>query len=248
MGVNAGALYIIFIIIVISGFAYIMSGPTPSQTPTLIGPEVAASKPNTNQSRTVLQLYNFGGATITPPVTNMCSKGGANKNPNALISFSPSQATAVSSDGQISLWVSDSKSPYISPNEVVTKSSGAIKTKGDLTAKAPDNYLLEPQLYVFPATVENNGKAYFPDFAKGNYNNGVLQTSFNSDVLPPISLQKNDYTLELVWNVKNIGLTDGAYNIEFVAHDGNENLGVKCISIRVYTPPEAQNPGNALPH
>jgi len=248
MGVNTGALYIIFIILAITGFAYIMSGPTPAQTPILTGAEVAAGKPNTNQSRTVLQLYNFGGATITPPVTNMCKAGGANKNPNALIAFSPDQATAVSSDGQISLWVSDNKSPYISPNEVVIKSSGAIKTEGDLTARAPDNYLLEPQLYVFPATVENNGKPYFPKFAKGSYNNGgVLQTSFNSDVLPPDSLPKNDYTLELVWNVADIGLTDGGYNIEFVAHDGNLNLGVKCISIRVYTPPEAEDPGNALP-
>ena len=247
MGINTGALYIIFIMLAISGFAYIVSGPTPSQTPILTGPEVVAHKPNTNSSRTVLQLYNFGGVTITPPLTNMCTKGGKNVNPAALIAFSPAQASAVSSDGQISVWVSDNKSPFISPHEIVVKASGAVKTRGDTTAKAPDGYILEPQLYVFPATLENNGKAYYPDFVKGNYNNGILQTSFNADVLPPNSLPKNDYTAEFVWNVKNIGLTDGGYNIEFVAHDGNERLGVKCISIRVYTPPEAENPGNALP-
>jgi len=30
------------------------------------------------------------------------------------------------------------------------------------------------------------------------------------------------YNCELVWNVKDIGLTEGDYQIEFVTHDGNQ--------------------------
>jgi hypothetical protein len=247
MGVNTGALYIIFIMLSLFGFAYIISGPTPSQTPILTGPEVIVNGQQTNTSRAMLQLYNFNGVTITPPTTNLCTKGGANKNPDALIAYSPDQATAVSTEGQIALWVSDTAPPYISPNEVVIRSSGSIKTPGDRAAKAPDNYLLEPQLYVFPATVENNGKAYFPNFVKGYYNNGTALNSYNSDVLPVNSLPQKTFTAEFIWNVSGIGLTDNDYQIEFVAHDGHEVLGVKCITIRVYTPPAAESPGNELP-
>ena len=247
MGINTGALYIIFIMLALFGFAYIVSGPTPSETPILTGPEVAVNAQKTNKSHADLQLYNFNGVTITPPTANLCAKGGVNNNPNALIAYSPEQASAVSSDGQISLWVSDNKPPYISPNEFIIRSSGTVKTPGDRTAKAPDNYLLEPQLYVFPETVENNGKPYFPNFVKGYYNNGTDLNSLNNDVLPVNALPEKTFTAEFLWNVASIGLTDGDYQIEFVAHDGNQNLGVKCISIRVYTPPVAEDPENQLP-
>lgn len=247
MGINTGALYIIFIMLALFGFAYIVSGPTPSETPILTGPEVVLNNQNTNQSRAVLQLYNFGGVTITPPTQNLCTKGGANKDPNALIAYSPQQSSGVSSDGQISLWVSDSLPPYISLGEQVIQSSGAVKEHGDLDATAPDGYRWEPQLYVFPETVEKNGKPYYPDFVKGAYNNGTDLDSFNSDVLPPDALPTKNFTVEYVWNVSEIGLTDNDYQIEFVAHDGHSNLGVKCISIRVYTPPVAEQSGNELP-
>lgn len=247
MGINTGALYIIFIMIIITGFGYIASGPTPSQTPILTGPEVALNKNTTNKAQADLQLYNFGGATITPPTANLCTKGGVNKDPDALIAYTPAQASAVSSDGQISLWVSDNKQPYVAPNEEVTRSSGAIKFEGERDTTAPDGYRLEPQLYISPATLENNGKPYYPDFIRGDFNNGTPQNSFNYDVIPPDALPQKRYTVEFIWNVSEIGLTDNDYNIEFVARDGNENLGVKCITIRVYTPPAAESQGNQLP-
>lgn len=247
MGVNTGALYIIFIMVALFGFAYVMSGPTPEQTPILTGPEVVLKTQSTNQSRAMLQLYNFNGVTITPPVTNLCAKGGANKAPEALIAYLPQQATAVSSQGEIALWVTDSMPPIISPNEKVIKSSGTVKTRGDIAARAPDGYIWEPQLYIFPQTIEKNGKAYYPDFVKGAYNNGTYLVSSNSDVMPPNSLPAKFYTVEYDWDVSKIGLTDNDYMVEFVVHDGHGNLGVKCISLRVYTPPEAENPGNQLP-
>ena len=248
MGVNTGALYIIFIMMVLFGFGYIMSGPTPSQTPILTGPEVAAKAPKTKNAQAVLQLYNFDGPTITPPVTGLCKKGGANNHPEALIAIVPPQAQAVSSNGQISLWVSDTKPVHIAPDEVPVRGSGAIRTPGDLGARAPDTYLWEPQLYVSPETLENGGKAYFPNFVKGVFNNGVYyMDTYNTNVIPPDAGPIKNYSVEFVWDVKSIGLTDGTYSIEFAAHDGNTGFGIRCATIRVYTPPASQNDQNKLP-
>jgi hypothetical protein len=248
MGINTGALYIIFIMITIIGFGYIMSGPTPSQTPVLTGPEVVIHPARTSASKAMLQLYSFTAVTITPPIANLCSPGGANKNPQAIIAYTPSQSTAISSvDGQISLWVTDTQPPIIASGEAILRSSGAIKTPGDHTARAPDGYLVEPSLYIFPQTVENNGKPYFPTFIKGAYNNGTHLISDNSDILPIDALPTKGFTVEFVWNVASIGLTDGDYNIEFVVHDGNSNLAVKCMSVRIYTPSQAETPNNQLP-
>ena len=231
----------------ITGFAYITSGPTPSQTPILKGPEVALQKNTANKAKANLQLYNFNGATITPPVTALCKKGGDNKHPEALIAYLPNQASAISIYGQIKLWVSDTHPPAIAPNEQVTRSSGAIKAPGDRGAKAPDGYIWEPALYIFPQKVENNGKAYFPNLIQGNYNNGTDMVSYGNDVIPPTALPFSHYTVEYVWNIQDIGLTDGEYKIEFVAHDGNKKLGVRCMNLRVYTPPAAQSQQNKLP-
>lgn len=249
MGVNTGALYIIFIMLVLIGFAYLTSGPTPSQTPIPTGPEVALTVGSTNFTpKRNLQLYNFEGVTITPPVNGLCSKGGDNKNPEAIIGYLPDQSQAVSSTGQIKLWVSDTKPPYISPNELISKANGAVRTPGDRGATAPDGYFWEPQIYIFPQTVDQNGRAYFPNYVQGDYNNvTMLGASYGSDVLPPDSLPPSQFTVEFVWNVQNIGLTDGDYKIEFVVHDGNQELGIKCINIRIYTPPESENQQNKLP-
>lgn len=247
MGINTGSLYIIFIIFILIGLAYIISGPTPSQAPLLTGPEVAVNQKAFNKTHSVLQLYNFNGATLTPPVTSLCKKGGANVHPEALIAYTPQQASAVSTDGQISLWVSDTQPPYVAPNERVSRSTGIVEIPGALTARAPDGYLWEPQLYIFPQTVEKGGKYYFPNFVRGSFTNGTPQVSDNTDILPINSLPKSDQTVEFLWNVKNIGLTDGEYKIEFVAHDGHQRLGVRCISLRVYTKPISQNEQNQLP-
>jgi len=107
---------------------------------------------------------------------------------------------------------------------------------------------LEPQLYVFPATIENGGKAYFPNFVQGDYFNGATMVSYGSEILPPYALPLSSYTVELVWNVKDIGLTEGDYQIEFVTHDGNQKLGIKCMNLRVYTRPASEDQQNKLPH
>ena len=75
----------------------------------------------------------------------------------------------------------------------------------------------------------------------------MVGVSYGEDVLPPDALPLSSYTVEYVWNVSDIGLTDGEYKIEFVAHDGNQKLGVRCINLRVYTPPAADQHPNQLP-
>src|SRR5258708_4082992 len=112
----------------IIGFAYLASGPTPHQTPVLTGSEVVLTNRTNNTAKANLQLYNFEGVTITPPANNLCRKGGDNKHPEALVAYLPPQSQAVSTVGQIKLWVSDTRPPYISPNELITRSSGAVKT------------------------------------------------------------------------------------------------------------------------
>lgn len=240
MGINTGALYIIFIMLALTGLAYVVSGPSPSQTPLLTGPEVAINKKPAGKQQAVLQLYNFNGATITPPTADLCKKGGVNVNPDALIAYTPSQSSAVSTEGQISLWVSDTKPPYIAPNESVAQSTGQVEIPGDIGTRAPDGYLLEPQIYIFPQTVDKNGRYYFPDFVRGDFFNGLPGVSDNYDPLPPYSLPKKGETAEFIWNIKNIGLTAGEYKIQFVAHDGHELLGIRCENIRVYSPDPIQ--------
>lgn len=247
MGINTGALYIIIIMLALFGFAYVVSGPTPEQTPTPTGPETSLVNGSNGGNKANLQLYNFSGITITPPVTSLCEKGGKNIDPDALIGYSPDQAQGVSSLGQIDLWVSDTMPPYISPGEQVLQSDGAIKEAGDLATLAPDGFLLEPQLYIFPQTVDRNGKPYFPNYVRGDYNNGNPGVSYGSDPTPYDALPLSTYTVEFVWNVSSIGLTAGDYQIQFVTHDGREQLGIRCESIYVYTPSEAETPGNKLP-
>lgn len=247
MGINTGALYIIFIMLGIVGISYILSGPTPNQTPIPTGPEVVLNPNKTNKAQAVLQLYNFDGVTITPPTTSLCTKGGANIHPEAFIAYAPEQSHAISTQGQIKLWVSDTNQPYVAPDERILRGTGAVKESLHQTDLAPDGYYWEPQVYVFPATMENSGKQYFPNFVHGDYNNGTTMVSYGGDILPPYALPLSTYTAEFVWNVKDIGLTEGEYQIEFVAHDGNQQLGVKCINLRVYTPSESENQQNKLP-
>lgn len=248
MGINTGALYIIFIMLALFGMAYAMSGPTPSQTPNPTGALAVITQAQTNTSKSTLQLYDFPGVTITPPVAGLCTKGGANVHPEVIIGYTPAQANAVSTTGQITLWVSDTKSPYIAPNEDVRKVDGSVRSLGDIGAKGPDNFLMEPSLFVMPETAEIGGKAYFPQYIRGDYNNGTsIGGSDNGDIIPPNSAPLNRFTVEYIWNVSDIGLTDNTYQLEFLVRDGSQQLGVKCFTIRVYTPPEAQNSQNQLP-
>jgi len=73
-GVNTGALYIIVILLIITGVAYLITGPTPTQRRVNTGTEVTTGGVNQKQisNNERLQLYSFGGVTITPPFSSFC--------------------------------------------------------------------------------------------------------------------------------------------------------------------------------
>lgn len=243
-GVNTGALYIIAILFIITAIAFVASGPFPSRAVVPNGTEVVRGEPKKEKAKENLQLYTFGGVTITPPVAGLCNKGGVNNHPEIFVAFSPKHARGVATTGQIKVWLNDNLPIKIAPAENVVRGSGAIRKAGDRTAKAPDGYLWEPAIYIFPNTADANGTPYFPNLIRGSFNNGSPRVSYGSDQLPPEAKAPLPHSLQLVWNVKDIGLTPGTYQVQFVVHDGAEGRGIKCITLRVYEPTD---PKMALP-
>lgn len=222
--------------------------PTGGQIVNVITPTVG---PNYNN----LQLKSFGYVTIvptpTPPKNSLCNNGSVNTEPGILAAYFPGTGQSVPTTGQIKVWVNDERPPYIAPGEQINTSTGAITKAGDRTAKASDNYLYEPALYLDSATVENNGSAYFPDFIKGQFNNNPSQGGFLKptivtgppyDPLPagstvggpnPNGFDPNQYTAEYLWDVSKLGLTSGSHQGEFVIHDGDFDRAVGCVSIQI---------------
>lgn len=43
----------------------------------------------------------------------------------------------------------------------------------------------------------------------------------------------DDYTAEFIWDAKTFGLSSGSYFAQFAIHDGDTNLGISCITIRL---------------
>jgi hypothetical protein len=231
-------LYIIVIILIIFGIAYIATGPTPTQTGVQRGTEVVINDAASEQAKDRLQLYTFGGATITPPATSLCVPGGVNARPDIIAHVYPDHAEAISVDDQVKIWVNDDKPPMIAPGERITRNSGAIIRPGDRNAKAPDGYLLEPALYVFPQTAEAGGQPYFPTNIRGDYNNGSVRIAFGIERMPADVVLKYRYTSQYTWNVKDLGLQPGSYQLQFVVMDGTDKHAVKCINIRVFQDPD----------
>lgn len=221
------------------GLAYILTGPTPESAPTPVGTEVQIDKPKANKKEDRLQLYTFTAATITPPADSLCKKGEDNTNPDLIIAHSPAHGTAVRKDGQIKIWTNDTAPLKIAPNEKIVRSSGQIATPGDRTARAPDGYLWEPALYIFPNTVDAGGRAFFPTFIRGSYDNGEVKVSYGSDQVPPAVIYKDKgRSAQIIWNVQDLGLVPGSYQLQFVVHDGNAGRAISCIAIRVYDFPD----------
>jgi hypothetical protein len=127
--------------------------------------------------------------------------------------------------------------------------------------KLSDGYLVEPALYIAPATAETGGMPHFPDAIKGIFNSSHLPTELQAcdcntgDVVygeggvvapdaggativpldvPPMgtTLQCFD-TAEYVWNVQSLGLTAGTYEAELVVPDGDGEHEVVCIAVNI---------------
>ncbi|HSX09056.1 MAG TPA: hypothetical protein VLF93_02810 [Candidatus Saccharimonadales bacterium] len=222
-----------------------------SNSGTLVNIVTPTQAPNHN----TLQLQTFGYTTIAPtptppPEEGLCKEGGDNDEPWIIAGYSPSLGQTVGATGQIKVWVNDELVPFIAPGQQVNNSTGAVVANtGNLTAKAPDNYLWEPSLYIAPHTEESGGSPHFPDFIKGTYNNNPPSSTTQgtqgatADPIPngtvPTQPQGSfgsffgNFTSEYIWNVSELGLSTGTYQAEFVIHDGDVNLGVGCVSIQI---------------
>ncbi len=239
-GVNTGALYIIIILLIITGVAYLITGPTPTQTRVNTGTEVTRGnvnqKPINNNQR--LQLYSFGGATITPPATGSCRRGGINTRPEIIVYYSPQHAKAISNEGQIKIWVNDAKPPFIAPGEIVTRNTGTIVTKGRRDELAPDGFRIAPAMYIFPQTAEAGGQPYYPTTIKGSFNNSEPRVAYGMERIPASINVRYPHTVQYGWNVRDLGLQPGSYQLQFLVMDGNgTGRGVGCITIRIYEAP-----------
>ncbi len=236
--VDTGTMYIIVILLILFGIAYLVTGPSPTQSTVNTGTEVVIGEAQSEDAKARLQLYTFAAATITPPASSVCSKGGINTRPEILVYSTPKNGEAISIDGQIKVWANDTAPLLIAPGERITRNSGAIIAPGDRAAKAPDGYIWAPALYIFPQTVDAGGQPYFPSSIRGDYNNGTIRLAFGIERLPASIQLQNRYTAQYIWNVKDLGLQPGSYQLQFVIHDGGTGRAVKCISMRVYENPD----------
>jgi hypothetical protein len=204
------------------------------------GQTVMIVTPTPDTVRNNLQLQTFGYVTIapTPKYSNLCAEGGVNNEPEILVGYAPAAGQTVSATGQIKVWVTDEGVPLIAPNEQVNLSTGKVMVHGDTAAKAPDNFLWEPALYL-DSLAESGGVAHFPDYIKGDFNNNIHSGAETSGTVgapidtPPSGGGKGGYTAEYIWDVASLGLTSGTHAAQFIIHDGDNDRGVGCVNIQI---------------
>lgn len=205
------------------------------------GKEVGIITPPPDNSHNSLQLRALGYVTLAPtplPGAALCKAGGVNSEPEILVGYEPDLGKTVGATGQIKVWVNDEQVPIIAPNETVDTSTGKITTPGDRAAKAPDNFLWEPALYIAPQTADTNGTPHFPDFIKGRYNNtppasGIGVKGATIDPAPLPAKISEVFTSEYIWNVSSLGLAKGSYQAQFLVHDGDTDRGIGCVTINI---------------
>jgi hypothetical protein len=241
---GSGNIYIVAILATMAfvGFA-LVGGGLPETTTKLPNSPVIILTPKPNSAKDNLQLQTFGYITPIPtPVVaaSLCKDGNINNEPEILV-YPNEQTTTVTvpSGGQVKVWVNDEGAPFISQNEQVNLSTGQVISPGDRAAKAPDNYLWEPALYISPATAESGGEPHFPTAVKGQFSNtpgvksqGITGAAYDPLPTGAIALAE-DYTAEFIWDVSSLGLTPGSYQAEFVIHDGDRDRGVGCYTLQI---------------
>jgi hypothetical protein len=168
----------------------------------------------------------------------LCMPGGVNSEPEIIAGYAPASGASVGANGQIKVWVNDENAPIVAPHEQVDTTTGLITVPGDRTAKAPDNYLWEPAVYIAPQTAETGGTPHFPQAMKGDFNTNPFGIGFPThvagmDPAPPGSMLGEFWTAEFIWDVNALALTPGTYLAEFVIHDGDSDRGVGCVMIDI---------------
>jgi hypothetical protein len=164
-----------------------------------------------------------------PPPTPSCSNLAINTEAKILVAYSPGPGQSVGPGGAIKVWVADESPPIIAPGEIADPTTGAITTPGQRSLLAPDGYPWEPVLYI-------NGKAYYPNAIKGDYNSasttrGLPMLGGPVEPTPTGYVSPLPFTCEDIWDVSSLGLPPGTYAATFVVHDGDIDRGVGCVII-----------------
>ncbi len=106
----------------------------------------------------------------------------------------------------------------------------------------------------FKGNAEDGGKPYFPSLIKGDYNPNADTGVYYGHQYhgPPIddytkfengpSFQQTDnsnfawshaFTAEYIWDVNSLKLPHGVYHVEIITHDGDVNLSVDCLALKL---------------
>jgi len=254
--------YIILIILIIAGISAVgglpsQGSPTSGQVVTIVTPTTGATYSNL-QMKTFGYITLAPSPTLAPPPpdtpgqpmppTALCRPGGLNVEPEIIASTVPANGQSVSGNGKIKIWVFDERAPMIAPNEK-TNSDGSISNPGQQTVKAPDTYLYEPAIYLDSHTAESGGSPHFPQYVKGKYNNNpkdlagslAFRNVVQGAAIDPVPagaitsgcIYSLCYKAEYIWNVANLGLSQGTHRAEFVIHDGDVDRGIGCVNIQI---------------
>ena len=208
-------------------------------------------------------IPNTSGYPPLPTGNDLCPANQFSTEPIIFVGTDPAPGQAVGANGEIRVWVNDETPPKIAPHEVVNPITGKITPGDRTAIDGAGNgfFLWEPALYITPLTsankngpfsgdAENHGKPYFPTQIKGDYDSNPegqqiemvgppIDTDFiNFENGPQNTQLTNKYlitgfTSEYAWSVNSLGLSPGAYHVELVIHDGDTNLGITCIALRL---------------
>jgi len=114
---------------------------------------------------------------------------------------------------------------------------------------------------------ENGGKPFYPSQIKGNYNPNVkgkglglqgpaIDGDYTQFQNGPVGGGGGEggskkggglsekFTAEYIWDINSLGLPpDGAYHVQLVIHDGDNDLGIDCIALGIGgAPASSQQP------
>jgi hypothetical protein len=229
--------------------------PPNSKTPL---PNTSGYPPNSKTP-----LPNASGYPPLPTGNDLCPANQFSTEPIIFVGTDPAPGQAVGPNEEIRVWVNDETPPKIAPHEIVDPITGKITPGDRTAIDGAGNgyFLWEPALYITPLTsankngpfsgdAENHGKPYFPTQIKGDYDPNPegqqiemvgppIDTDFiNFENGPQNTQLTNKYlttgfTSEYTWSVNSLGLRPGAYHVELVIHDGDTNLGITCIALRL---------------
>jgi hypothetical protein len=200
---DGGTVYVVAILVGVAVLGYtLIGGQFLSPNANTSGQQVLIVTPTPQNAQTNLQLYTFLGETLTPAPSYSCTlaQGDLYDTESEIMQGTdPGPGGIALSAGTIRAWVKDEAPPFISPNEKVNSTTGAI-TPGNRSAldtgtDGKGDFYWEPTLYFVPPNAQLNANhvycdakipgcsAIFPNEVKGDYNTANGGTGYKG---PPI--------------------------------------------------------------